>query len=146
MIQIAQSENDLQKIFLLRYEVLRKPWGQPFESAFDVLDSQSLNAFIEHKNRCIACGRLDILNATTAQIRYMAVHPDYRGQGLGSQILTFLEQTARDRNIQKILLHARSNAVPFYQHHAYLLIRPSHILFHSIRHYLMEKTILNQKA
>lgn len=37
-VKIAQNEQDLQKIFDLRYEVLRKPWKQVYDTSFDELD------------------------------------------------------------------------------------------------------------
>jgi N-acetylglutamate synthase-like GNAT family acetyltransferase len=141
MIKLATTKEELEKIFQLRYEVLRKPWNQPYESSFDELDKISYNAFIEESSVCVACGRLDILNNTTAQIRYMAVKPEYRGKHYGQQILVYLEKLAKDKGIQKILLHARENAVDFYLKNNYKIIQPSHLLFNAIQHYLMEKVL-----
>lgn len=142
-VKIAQNEQDLQKIFDLRYEVLRKPWKQVYDTSFDELDKVSINAFIEYNDICIACGRLDILQENTAQIRYMAVHPDFKGQGLGQLILNTLEEMAISKGIEKIILHARENALGFYLKQNYKLIKPSHVLFDTIQHYLMEKKIKN---
>lgn len=141
MIKIAQHKEDLEKIFRLRYEVLRKPWNQPYESAMDEKDSTSVNVFIEQENICIACGRLDVLDNTTAQIRYMAVHPDCRGKKFGQKILMYLENLAKEKGIDKIILHARENALNFYLKNGYTLVRPSHLLFNAIQHYLMEKKL-----
>lgn len=142
IIKIAKDNSDLEKIFQLRYEVLRKPWNQPFESSFDEKDAISLSAYIEEKNICIACGRLDILDNTTAQIRYMTVHPEYRNQQLGKRILEFLEKQAMDKKINKIILHARENALNFYLKQHYILVEKSYLLFGSIQHYLMEKNLI----
>lgn len=141
MIKLANNQEDLEKIFQLRYEVLRKPWGQPFESSKDDLDAVSFNAFVEENGVCVACGRLDIIDEQTAQVRYMAVHPDFRGKKLGQKILIYLEQMAKEKGIKKIFLHARENAVSFYEQNGYKIIRPSHVLFQSIQHYLMEKCL-----
>ncbi|GAB4201674.1 MAG: hypothetical protein Fur0023_06470 [Bacteroidia bacterium] len=141
MIKFASSREELEKIFQLRYEVLRKPWGQPFESSKDDLDEISFNAFMEKNGMCVACGRLDIIDEQTAQIRYMAVHPQFRGKKFGQNILRYLEQTAKENGLKKIFLHARENAVSFYEQNGYRVIRPSHVLFQSIQHYLMEKCI-----
>lgn len=139
MIKTAQNTDDLQKIFQLRYDVLRKPWNQSFESAHDELDGVSLNVFIEENEKCIACGRLDYIDNETGQIRYMAVHPDYRGKQLGKTILIYLETAARQRGLKKIFLHARENAVAFYLKNGYTLIAASYLLFDTIQHYRMEK-------
>jgi predicted GNAT family N-acyltransferase len=141
MIKLATTKEELEKIFQLRYEVLRQPWNQPYESSFDELDRVSYNAFIEESSICVACGRLDILNSTTAQIRYMAVKREYRGKHYGQQVLVYLEKLAKEKSIQKIILHARENAVDFYLKNNYKIIQPSHLLFNKIQHYLMEKVL-----
>lgn len=141
MIKIAITENDLKKIFQLRYKVLREPWKQPYESAIDNLDGISVNVFIEENDLCIACGRLDDIGNNVAQIRYMAVHPDFRNKKLGQKILQYLENLAKKRNFKKIVLHARENALGFYLKNNYKLVRPSYLLFNAIQHYLMEKEI-----
>ncbi|MEW6773256.1 MAG: GNAT family N-acetyltransferase [Bacteroidota bacterium] len=142
IIKIAKEKSELEKIFQLRYEVLRKPWNQPFESSFDEKDELSLNAYIEEKNICVACGRLDIIDYTTGQIRYMAVHPEYRNQQLGKRILEYLEKQAIDKGIQTIILHARENALSFYLQNKYKLVKKSYLLFDVIQHYLMEKNLM----
>lgn len=141
MIKIAETPQELEKIFQLRYEVLRKPWNQPFERAIDEKDTIALNAYIEEDNICIACGRLDILNTSSAQIRYMAVHPNYRSKKLGQEIIQYLEQVAKEKSIRKIILHARENAVHFYLKNGYKIIQSSYKLFDTIQHYLMEKDL-----
>lgn len=141
MIKVADHPSDLEKIFQLRYEVLRKPWNQPYTSAIDDLDKVSTNVFIEENNSCIACGRLDIIEVGIGQIRYMAVHPDHRNKKLGYQILNYLEELAKAKGVQKIILHARENAVSFYLKNGYTLMEKSHVLFGVIQHYLMEKSL-----
>lgn len=141
MIQLANTKEDLDKIFQLRYLVLRQPWNQPYESAMDVLDGISFNAFIPIEKTCVACGRLDKIDDSTAQIRYMAVHPDFRNKNFGRNILRYLEQLAKENKFQKIILHARENALGFYLKNNYQMVRPSHLLFNQIQHYLMQKNI-----
>lgn len=141
MIKLANNQKDLEKIYRLRYEVLRKPWGQSFESVKDNLDEVSFNAFAEINDECEACGRLDIIDEQTAQIRYMAVHPDYRGKQWGSSILVYLEGIAKQKGISKIFLHARENSTAFYLKNGYKIIAPSYLLFGVIQHYRMEKEI-----
>jgi N-acetylglutamate synthase-like GNAT family acetyltransferase len=141
MIKLATTKEELEKIFQLRYEVLRKPWNQTYESSFDELDKISYNAFIEDSSVYVACGRLNLLNSTTAQIRYMAVKTEYRGKHYGQQVIVYLEKLAKEKGIQKIILHARENAVDFYLKNNYKIIQPSHLLFNTIQHYLMEKVL-----
>jgi N-acetylglutamate synthase-like GNAT family acetyltransferase len=141
-VREARSAQELEKIIALRYEVLREPWGQPYESSRDELEEQSINACIEDGNeKVIACGRLQKNSDEIAQVRYMAVSAHYRGKGLGAALLDYLEGRAADLRVQKIQLQARDNAVAFYESRGYKIIEKSFLLWGEIQHYLMEKRI-----
>src|SRR4051812_10182678 len=107
--EVANSE-DLDKVIALRYEVLRKPWDQPYESSKDDLEDRSLNVFIESDGKkVIACGRLQKNSDEIAQVRYMALTPEERGKGLGAAILSYLEKRSGEWSIKRIQLQARDN-------------------------------------
>ena len=90
----------------------------------------------------IAVGRLQFNTKEKAQIRYMAVAEDFQGQGLGSQIIATLEDIAREKSIQRMILQARENAVQFYKNHCYEIIEKTHLLFGEIQHWLMGKDLI----
>lgn len=140
---IINSFNSHQwdEYFRLRWEVLRKPWGQPIGSEKDNLEAEAFHAAILVDNKIIAVGRLDKIDAYTGQIRYMAVHPDFEGKGWGNYVLANLDQKAKAKGLQKIMLHAREKAINFYLRNNYTLISKSYVLFGEIQHYLMEKQI-----
>lgn len=48
------------------------------------------------------------------RLRAMAVHPDYRGQQLGQQLIHAAIENLRARNIELLWCDARLRAVPFY--------------------------------
>ena len=141
-VQFSNNKRTLQKIIELRYEVLRKPWQQPIETATDDLDEQSFNAFIENENQeIIACGRLQINEKQIGQIRYMAVFHNLQGQGYGQIILKFLETKAKEIGLQGLELQARENAVKFYENNGYNIKEKSFLLWGQIQHYLMVKNL-----
>jgi N-acetylglutamate synthase-like GNAT family acetyltransferase len=140
----AQTTTDpktIEKIIQLRYDILRKPWDKPIETATDELENQSMNAYIEHEGIVIACGRLQNNGNRTGQIRYMAVSDAFQGKGLGKGILQKLEQEALAMGIDTIELQARENAVEFYKANGYTVKEISFKLWDIIQHYLMVKTI-----
>lgn len=57
------------------------------------------------------------------EITGVYVHPSVTRSGVGTALLTSLEQEARGRGNQTIGLSASLNAVPFYEHHGYERIR-----------------------
>jgi predicted GNAT family N-acyltransferase len=143
----STSPSQLERIIALRFEILRKPWNQPYESSRDELEDKSINAFIENENKnVVACGRLQKNDPHTAQVRYMAVDAAHRGRGLGAAILSHLEERASEWKITRIQLQARENAVDFYQSQGYRIVEKSFLLWGQIQHYLMEKIILEKST
>lgn len=139
---IPKTDKDWEDYFHFRWQILRKPWNQPEGSEKDEHEDNAIHRMIVNPDRSvIAIGRLHLIDDETTQIRYMAVSPDYEKQGLGTAILNSLEQAANDVRIAIIKLHARENAVGFYLKHGYRVVEPSHNLYNSIQHYLMEKRI-----
>ena len=141
-VKIAATQTEIDAILLLRYKVLREPWQQPFESATDGLEAEAIHAYLKDENGLvIACGRLQKNSTTIGQIRFMAVDPNYRGQGLGKAILEALEKKARELSLLDIELQARENAVAFYKSNNYSVKEKSFLLWGIIQHYLMVKKL-----
>lgn len=141
-VKIASTNQQLNSILKLRYEVLRKPWSQTIDSATDQLEEKSINAFIQNnKGVFIACGRLQENENKIGQIRFMAVDQNYQGKGLGKLIITSLEEKAKELKLNKIQLQARENAVYFYKNNGYVMIEKTFLLWDQIQHFLMEKQI-----
>ena len=143
-ILIAPSENaDYNRIFRLRWEILRRPWGQAEGSEQDKEEFTSIHRAIintENEDVVLACGRIQQIEENLAQVRYMAVNDAFRGQGLGSTVLKSLEEAAQEMEINRVFLHAREPAVSFYLRLGYQLqeeISP----FLGIRHFRMEKLL-----
>jgi putative acetyltransferase len=58
-----------------------------------------------------------------AEITGVYVHPSVTRNGVGTEILTNLEQEARECECSTLGLSASLNAVPFYEHHDYERVR-----------------------
>ena len=138
-----ESEDDLKKYYRLRFEILRKPWNQPESSTKDEWEKNSIHVLMtDEKNEAVAVGRLQLNDTAQGQIRSMAVRTDQQGIGLGSVIVQFIEQKAKEKKLKEITLDARENAVAFYEKHGYRVIGDSYLLFGIIRHYRMKKEIM----
>lgn len=140
-VQLANTQNVINQIIDLRYIVLREPWDKPKDTATDELELSSINAYIESNGEVIACGRLQDNGSGLGQIRYMAVHPNYQGKGLGKLIVAKLEEEAKTIHLNTIELQARENAVEFYKSQGYSIKEKSFKLWEIIQHYLMVKAI-----
>jgi N-acetylglutamate synthase-like GNAT family acetyltransferase len=133
---------DIAAYYQLRYAVLRQPWGQAPGSERAPDDDTATHALLVNaSHQAIGVCRLHLQTAEEGQIRFMAIHPDYQGQGLGQQLQAYMEQQARQQGARTISLQAREQAVPFYQRCGYTLKEKTHLLYGQIQHYRMEKEL-----
>jgi predicted GNAT family N-acyltransferase len=136
------TENRIEEYYQLRWKVLRAPWNQPRGTERDEMEDASLHRVVlDEQQRILACGRLQLNTSTEAQVRYMAVDPDFRGKGLGRLVLQELECLASDAGALKVILQARENALPFYAACGYEVVIPTFLLYDTIQHYLMQKVM-----
>ncbi|NVO83468.1 GNAT family N-acetyltransferase [Hymenobacter terrestris] len=133
--------------YRLRYEVLRQPWQQlpGSERAPDDDAPTTTHALLlapVEAPQAIGVGRLHSSAPGQGQLRFMAVAPAWQGGGIGRQLLAHLEAAARQQQLHEIVLHARAEAVPFYERAGYTVVAPSHVLFGRIPHFLMRKELV----
>ena len=139
-VKQPETEKEFEAYYDLRWRILREPWQQPKDSEKDELENKSFHIMAcDENNNIIGVGRLHFNNETEAQIRYMAVAPEYINQGIGALILEALEEKARQQQCKTIVLDARENSVVFYKKKNYKLLEKSHLLFGSIQHFKMQK-------
>jgi predicted GNAT family N-acyltransferase len=138
---IPITADDFERYYQLRWNILRKPWNQPVGSEKDDLENISQHLMIINDDKVIAVGRLHFNSASEAQIRYMAVADNFRKKGAGLLILRDLENYGVSNKADKIILHARENALGFYTKQGYEVLEKSHMLYNCIQHFKMRKTI-----
>ncbi|ORT51678.1 hypothetical protein ST37_04835 [Vibrio sp. qd031] len=113
---VPKTENQLNKYYHFRWQMLREPWQRPLGSERDEFDELSHHRMIvDSRGRPIAIGRLYITPQDEGQIRYMAVKNNRQGKGLGSLILVALESLARQEGAKRIVCNAREDAIAFYR-------------------------------
>ena len=56
----------------------------------------------EVMNLIVACGSLHVLWEDIAEVRALAIHPDYHHLGLGSRVVEFMEEEARKLGIHRL--------------------------------------------
>jgi predicted GNAT family N-acyltransferase len=65
---------------------------------------------------------------------------DLQGKGVGRALIQFAENLARDHGYHKITMHARKNALGFYEKMGYR-VKGSEFEEITIPHYIMEKDL-----
>jgi len=88
----------------------------PAALEWDGLDESCYHVLVTAAgNRPVGTGRMK----PDGHIGRMAVLKDYRGQGVGSAILTALLDIARQQQRSEVYLYAQVAAIPFYEKHGF---------------------------
>jgi predicted GNAT family N-acyltransferase len=146
-LQIGKPETPEQfkEYYDLRWRILRAPWDRLRGSEKDEFDETADHVTVRDEDgRLLAVGRLHMNNAREAQIRYMATEEFCRGFGIGRALIGRLEEIARDRGAERIVLNARAHVVGFYQRFGFTVTGPGPTLFDKVKHSRMEKSLLEK--
>ncbi|MGR5120312.1 YiiD C-terminal domain-containing protein [Vibrio astriarenae] len=117
-----KTENQWNKYYQFRWQMLREPWRMPVGSERDEFDTMSYHRMItDSRGRPMAIGRLYITPDSEGQIRFMAVKQNRRSKGLGSLVLVALESLARQEGAKRLVCNAREDAIAFYEKNGFEL-------------------------
>ncbi|KAF0843486.1 acetyltransferase (GNAT) family protein [Methylovorus glucosotrophus] len=140
LIPIAHNSSAYTAAVALRHAILRAPLGLAFtaEQLAAEADAWHLGAFLD--GRLVGCLLLKPLASGELQMRQVAVEQALQGQGIGRQLVSHAEAYARQHGYTTMRLHARENAVPFYQRLDYRL-QGEPFMEIGISHWLMLKQL-----
>ncbi len=140
--QIDYGSPEYLQMVQLRTDILRKPLGLTFlpEELEKEKDEIFIAAFEEEK--MLGCCMLIRFDPQTVRLRQMAVLNNLQGKGIGSALMHFAENIARDMGYRKIMMHARKTATGFYEKLGYTVLGGD---FQEVTlpHVVMEKLLLN---
>ena len=137
---IDHGSKQYQQMVRLRDDVLRKPLGLSFTQEELEKEKDHLLIGAYEDDKLLACCMLVEEDSRTVRLRQMAVLNDLQGKGIGKALMIFAENLARDRGYKKITMHARKNAVGFYEKMGYVRVGDEFEEI-TIPHYLMEKKL-----
>lgn len=138
-IRTPITPREWELYYALRYDVLRKPLNQPFGSERNDGDLTGKHFALYEDGMLRAIARLDKVDETTSQTRFVAVDPVAQGKGFGKLIMEAVEAKSKASGDKKMILHARDYALQFYLRLGYTEVEKSYKLFDVLQHYLMEK-------
>jgi predicted GNAT family N-acyltransferase len=137
---IDHGSKQYQQMVKLRDDILRKPLGLSFTQEELEKEKDHLLIGAYEDDKLLACCMLVEENPKTVRLRQMAVLNDLQGKGIGKALMIFAENLARDRGYKIITMHARKNAVGFYEKMGYARVGNEFEEI-TIPHYLMEKKL-----
>ncbi|WP_281324106.1 GNAT family N-acetyltransferase [Flavobacterium sp. IMCC34518] len=122
------SENiDFQNLVVLLDEVLRIKDGEDhdFYAQHNTLDKINHVIVCYQDDVAIGCGAFKEFDSDTVEIKRMFVHPDFRGKGIASLVLTALEVWACELHFSSCVLETGTNnpeAISLYHKSGYEII------------------------
>ena len=117
--------------YAIRYAVFVKEQGISADLEIDDYDSIAEHTLTFVDGQCVATARiyLDQQNPSKAKIGRMAVLKEFRGQGIGTALLSETIRAGMMQGASVFELHAQQSAVPFY---AKLQFKPDGAIFDEV--------------
>ena len=122
VIKLVETEQELEAAIGVRFRVFVSEQSVPPEEELDQADATAIHVIALDQGRVVGTGRLvcgDPDASETAHIGRMAVDLTWRRQGIGGQILRFLEDQAQNQGMRQCVLHAQEYVKGFYAAHGY---------------------------
>ena len=145
MIKILKSKEELNLGFALRIEVFVKEQKVPMELEFDEKDNSENTVHIGFfdNNKLIGVARLIDLDKDVIHIGLVVVDKEYRGQGIGRELIIGCENIAQQILKRKTIieLSAQIQAENFYKSLGYNRVNDKIYLDAGIEHVDMRKVI-----
>lgn len=114
-LRVPETEEELERYYQFRWEMLRKPLHQPKGSERDAYDAMAHHQMVvDEEGNPVAIGRLYINADNEGSIRFMAVDPAVQEKGLGTLVAMTLESVARQEGVKRVVCSAREDAVEFF--------------------------------
>lgn len=124
-----QGEAELMQALAIREVVFIEEQHVPEGIERDAEDAHAYHVIAYQAGHAIGTGRLVMLpqpptgqTGKWGQIGRMAVLQAHRKARVGSMLLTSLEEEARRRGVEGVMLHAQLYALEFYKKHGYVAV------------------------
>ncbi len=137
-IRIADFAADYAEIRNVRFTVFVEEQQVPESIEIDDRDQECIHVLAFDRDEPIGTGRIDM--AKLGRVGRLAVLAANRGQGVGTAIVEFLHDIAKQNELDSVWLHAQTVALPFYEKLGYQVV--SDPFFEAnIEHVTMQKEL-----
>jgi N-acetylglutamate synthase-like GNAT family acetyltransferase len=106
---------DYYKSIELRYSILRKPLGMVYTPEQLASEFDQFHFVAKINQEVVGVIVLQKLENNIAKMRQVAIDNKLQRKGVGTKMIDYVENWCKINEVQKITLHARENAIPFYE-------------------------------
>jgi len=143
IIKHPVTREDFKAYYALRYDVLRKPWGQakgtekddyePISDHFMAVDNQT--------GKVLGVVKLFEREPGIGWFSHLAVDSEYQNKGIGSLLVKTVEETATLKGYKVIGCMSRLNTTKYFERFGYQITGLPTNYFGTIQVAWMEKTL-----
>ena len=113
--KLVENDNELEGAFEVRRQVFTEEQGISENLEFDGYDGEAMHMVVKDGRRVIGTARVQFLEVKQAKLERMAVLSPFRRRGIGKKIISFLIEELKNRQIEKVVLHAQYGVIGFYK-------------------------------
>lgn len=114
MVRLVQSQQEREQALSIRKQVFVEEQGVPAELELDAYDDNALHWLLWRDQQPVATARL-LRQENQGKVGRVAVVPAWRGHGLGRKVMEEIHNWSRLQPLEKIVLDAQVQVVPFYE-------------------------------
>lgn len=120
-VKIVENHEELEDAFSVRKIVFIKEQSVPEEVEIDQYEDDSVHFVLYHDGAPIGAGRFRLVDGY-GKLERICVLKEERKTGAGKQLMTEIEEYARENGIHKLKLNAQTHAIPFYDRLGYEVV------------------------
>ncbi|MFT7145087.1 MAG: putative GNAT family N-acyltransferase [Alphaproteobacteria bacterium] len=114
-IRLIGEQAELEQSYKLRRDIFMDEQSVTEEEEFDGLDDTCTHYLAKVAGIVAGTVRLREISIDEIKIERLCVAKDYRGHGVGRQIMKKILKDIQDKNIKTVLLSGQTHALGFYQ-------------------------------
>ena len=116
-IKIVDDDNELREALEIRRIVFIEEQGVSEQRELDEYDKEATHVILKINENAVGTARFRFIDKEKQKIKIerMAILKEFRGKGFGEEIMIFIEQCARIRNIKELVTHSQWHARGFYE-------------------------------
>lgn len=128
--------------YYVRIQAMARKHRIPLDVEFDEHDTPDTRYVVMVDDYLpIATCRLYAIDEARVMLGRIVVLPEYRGRGIGTQVVREAEQWAKELGFSTCVLESRDNKMPFYEAMGYVADRSCKIVGETFTCYKMEKAL-----
>lgn len=110
---IAKNQQEKEICYQIRRTVFVEGQGIAEELDTDGLDDQAEHVIMYKDNQPAGCARLRYTE-NNMKLERLAVLESFRGQGLGKELMLFVDEYAKEKQVDKVIMSAQQYLEKFY--------------------------------